>query len=584
MSSYRKVVTNTENNVNHTLLTEHIDCIKDVDYSKSIFDSLPPNAQKYFKEKSNLTLDQIVSKLTTLEKAKKYFTGLSLFTVIPLCYLKYANGNQLLPVLINGQHRLIKGPYWHWQTGVTDKVGKPIDISNDVIFGSIKLVYVKPGELKYALNTETSLPILLGPGIHFFDDNSIIVSETPIRLSSNGDNALIPVGTAFNFVFVKAGSQALVNCRTGELTTLNAGLHFIEAPDNFQRFVSIQQEHFKFGSCDKDTPVFLTADNVELHVHATLFYNVSDARKVYSTSIKDNTDLYETLHSQAMATLMTIIRSENFSNIGKKKMDVSLYSASKGIERQVNFKAEEKNSNIVEVEATIVKPGAPILSSLNSKDTLEDVTLGFQSIIHDAEPRFKTTLQESFGDRIGINIQGLRIEKIEFADKSMQKQVSELAMTYTKLSAQEATISAQRKVEVAQAEREAATQLIKAKMEADIQMISQDNANAIAIKKTQLDNDLMLQTSQAKATSMKIETETEALNKITLAKAEAEYILEVGKAEVEIISQKSELPQYALRIMAESQEKSLTGVQKVIYTDKQPFLMQSLTTLQDSVN
>jgi hypothetical protein len=475
----------------------------------------------------------------------------------------------------------LKGPCFHWQTGITDKVGSPVDISNDVIFGSIKLVYVKPGELKYALNTETSLPILLGPGIHFFDDNSIIVNETPIKLSSNGDNALIPVGTAFNFAFVKAGSQALVNSRSGELRILDAGLHFIEAPDNFSRFVSVQQEHFKFGSCDQGTPVFLTADNVELHVHATLFYNVSDARKVYSTSIKDANDLYETLHSQAMATLMTIIRSENFSNIGKKKMDASLASASKGIERQVNFKADEK---LIDVDAVPVQVAMPIPSAPPAKDTLEDVTIGFQSIIHDAEPRFKATLQENFGDRIGINIQSLRIEKIEFADKTMQKQVSELAMTYTKLSAQEATITAQRKVEVAQAEREAATRLIKAKMEADAKMIEQDNNNEITIRKTKLDNDLMLQTATAKANATKIETDTTALNKVTLAKAEAQSILEVGQAEVEIIKRKGELPEYPLRIMAESQEKVLSGVQKVIYTDKQPFLMQSLTTLQDPVN
>lgn len=575
--SYRYMPDNVQNSSN----TSREIVSSQVNYSKAIFDSLPQNAQKYFKEKSNMTLDQIVSKLSNIQETKKYLSSLSFITVLPFLYLKYANGNQLLPVLINGQHKLLKGPCFHWQTGLTDKVGNPVDISNDVIFGSIKLVYVKPGELKYALNTETSLPILLGPGMHFFDDNSIVVNETPIRLSSNGDNTLIQVGSAFNFVFVKAGSQALVNARSGELKILDAGLHFIEAPDVFSRFVSIQQEHFKFGSCDKSVPIFLTADNVELHVHATLFYNVADARKVYSTSIKDVNDLYETLHSQAMATLMTIIRSENFSNIGKKKMDTKLVLGTKGIEKQVNFKA---NENLMDLDYCPITTATVIPSAPPAKDTLEDVTIGFQSIIHDAEPRFKSTLQENFGDRIGINIQSLRIEKIEFADKMMQKQVSELAMTYTKLSAQEATITAQRKVEVAQAEREAATRLIKAKMEADSKMIEQDNNNEITIRKTRLENDLLLQTATAKANALKIETDAHALNKVTLAKSDALAILEVGQAEVEIIRQKSELPQYPLRLIAESQEKVLTGVQKVIYTDKQPFLMQSLTTLEEPVN
>jgi hypothetical protein len=299
--------------------------------------------------------------------------------------------------------------------------------------------------------------------------------------------------------------------------------------------VSIQQEHFKFGSCDQGTPVFLTADNVELHVHATLFYSISDVKKVYSTSIKDSNDLYETLHSQAMATLMTIIRSENFSNIGKRKMDVSLNTASKGMEKIVNPYAEEKNTDVnaypILTTASVV-PTAPLslASTMPSKDTLDDVTVGFQSIIHDAEPRFRETMQLNFGDRIGITIQSLRIEKIEFADKTIQKQVSEMAMTYTRLSAQEATISAQRKVEVAQAERESATQIIKAKMEADKKMITQDNENEMTIRKTRIENELLLQSANTKAEATKIETTAHASNKLTMASAAAKAALEIGNA------------------------------------------------------
>lgn len=118
-------------------------------------------------------------------------------------------------------------------------------------------------------------------------------------------------------------------------------------------------------------------------------------------------------------------------------------------------------------------------------------------------------------------------------------------------------------------------------MEADVKMIEQNNNNEITIKKTRLKNDLMLETANAKASATKVKVDTEVLNTVTLAKAQAESILEVGKAETEIIKQKSILPQYALRLMAESQEKSLAGIQKVIYTDKQPFLMQSLTTLAE---
>ena len=526
------------------------------EYSRAIYNSLPPNAQKYFKEKTSYKLDKIVSQLSTVEIAKKYACALCIF---PLFCMRYANSNQLLPVIINGKHKLLKGPIFHWQTGLTDRIGKPVDITNDVIFGSIKLVYVSPGCLKFALNSESSLPLLLGPGLHFFDDSSIIVQESPIRLNSNGKNQIINVNSsnAFSFVFVQTGSQGIVNCRNGGLKILEAGLHFVEAPDNFAQFVSIQQEHFKFGSCDVGTPVFLTADNVELHVDATLFYNTSDVKQVYTTMIKDSKDLYETLHSQAMSTLRTIIRTENFSNIGKKKMDKIIGASGIGI---LTAKDDE------------VVMAYPVGQS---KDTLENVTNGFQSIICDAGARFKNSMQLEFGDRIGITFQSLRIEKIEFADKVMQKQVSELAMMCTKLSTQEATITAQRKVEVAQAERESATQIIRAKMEADKNMIAQDNQNEMTIRKTKIQNDLMISCANTKAEATKIDTAAQASNIIMLASANAKSALEIGNSEVEIIKKKSELPNYALRIMTESQEQTLKGVQKVIYTNQMPFLMQN---------
>ncbi len=66
----------------------------------------------------------------------------------------------------------------------------------------------------------------------------------------------------------------MVCTRLGEI--LQPRLHFLEAPDAFRTFVSVQQEHFKFGSCESGCPVFLTADNVGLHVDATMFYCVAD--------------------------------------------------------------------------------------------------------------------------------------------------------------------------------------------------------------------------------------------------------------------------------------------------------------------
>lgn len=555
------------------------DFLSELDYSQEIFNSLPQNAQKYFKKQSGVTLDSLISKLTVGEHICRAIGSIPIF---PLFFMTYVNSNEIVPVLINGKHRLIKGPGYHWVSGISDKMGTPVPMSTDITFGSIKLIYVSPGTLKFAHNTETSKPILMGPGMHFFDDNTTVIRPNAINLSFKGENTQIDINDgAFTFVFIKTGFQGVVNKRGGELEILSAGLHFIESPDSFVQFASIQQEHFKFGSCDKGTPAFLTADNVELHVDATLFYNISDVKRAFTTSIKSEMDLFETLHSQAMATLMTIIRSENFSNIGKREMNRQL---------KTDMDVSQASSDVPMAEATFAPSAPPSQLEIKHPDTLSEVAVGFQSIIHDAEPRFRENMQSNFGDRMGFEFQSLRIEKIEFADKKIQKQVSELAMTYTKLSAQEATIAAQKKVEIAEVEREAAKLRIKTSTQAEMNILMQRAENEITSAKISMENDILLKTTAAKMESLELEANmlaknkitmanAEAKNRITAANAEAAYILEVDNAETDIIDKKNKLPNAPLRIMADSQVEALKGVSKVIYTSEHPFLLQNLNKL-----
>ena len=337
---------------------------------------------------------------------------------------------------------------------------------------------------------------------------------------------MVKVGNdgVFSFIFVNTGSQAIINSRNGELLILDSGLHFIEAPDTLRTFASIQQEHFKFGSCDPSAPVFLTADNVELHVDATIFYRISDVKKVFTTSIKDKTDLLETLHSQAMSTLMTIIRSETFSNIGKKSMTSTVDDSVRRENENFSSSSSSSSSFLESVVPPLAK--AEVLSDANvgGNATLAEVSNGFQSIIHDCEPQFKSTMQRNFGDRLGFEIQSLRVEKIEFADKSMQKQVSELAMTFTKLSAQEATIAAQKKVQLAEAERDAASQLIQTKAEASRRclwvllvlfmyfmsdgcfssIIKANAVNEASRNKVRVDNEILREVTEAKMAGIEV--------------------------------------------------------------------------------
>lgn len=542
--------------------------------------SLPENAKKYYTMSNVNNIRDVLTNMNEISGC--IFNPFPYIFIYPFFRLTFIDDNKMSKAIIGGKYYLIKGPGMRTVTGINDSLSDPNDLNEEVRHGPIKLIHVPPGCIQYALNTLKSTPLLLGPGTHYFNNPNIEVSNTSKEIDSKGENKVIYVNNnkTLTFVFVKPGFKGIVNERNGDLRIIEPGLHFIEAPDSFVRFVSIQQEHFKFGSCDKNKPVFLTADNVELIVNATLFYNVSDVKKLYTTSIKSEDDLFETLHSQAIATLITIIRSENFSSVGKKEMTQNM--ANKKVLKE-HMQSDYEEHDPIHVEATLLdmddvntQPSAPPADT-KSLQTLTDVSTGFQNIIHDTEPKFKEIMQTSFGDKIGFEIQSLRIEKIEFADQTMHKQVSELAMTFTKLAAQESTIVAQKKVQLAEADREASTKIIQIKAEAEQKRLSQDTAN-----------DILKSKARAEAEASNLKAETDAKNKLTLAKAEAQSIIEIGNAEVEITEKKNKLPNAQLRIVTEAQEKSLAGVNKVVYCDKMPSIVQfdndRLLTLNTSDN
>jgi len=496
------------------------------------------------------------------------------------------NSNQLICATVNGEHRIYQGPGYHFVVGVTDRIWKPQVIGEDVNFGPIKIIFVKPGRLKFVTYRNTGKPQLLGPGMHYFNDQNLEVGNE-IDMNFKGDNQVVKCDTAgaFQFVFVKAGSVAIVILRDGSLSVFQPGLHFLQSPDALKTFVSVQQEHFKFGTCDSQQN-FLTADNIELHINATIFYRLVDVVTLFTARIKDEKDLYETLHTQAMSTLLTIIRSETFQGIGKKQQVKNMNKEIRAKQLQSDeddaiyfYNDNDRSAAFKSIAPTIALPApslvtaTPIsgLSSTRDKpsDVLESITMGFQNIIHDAEPQFQRMMQNNFSAS-GVEIQSLRIEQIEFADKTMQKQVSEFAMTNTKLQSQQQTISAQRAIQIAEAERDASTLLIKTKAETDTKLMT---ARADADKKMILaDTDNQIKTKTAKA---------DAENILILADAEAKSKIKIGEAEIQIMEKQNAMPNAQLRIFTDAQKEVFSGVSKVIYTDQQSLLLKPFLNLPD---
>lgn len=516
-------------------------------------------SQEVLRVFKKLGLEQILNNISPCEAVVKYA---HCALVYPLFRVRYVNSNEIVRVLHHGIHKLYKGPGYFTAEGLMDHVLPPLPIGNDIHFGPVKLIYVRPGTLKYGVNMNKALPMLLEPGMHYFDDSNIEIYPQEIFLNAR-DNSLIPVGdgTSFNFIFVKTGSNGVVNSSDGTLRILEAGVHFVESPDTFKTFVSVQQEHIKINDA---THKFLTADNIELAIVATLFYKISDVRKVFTQSIRDNSDLTETLLSQAKSMLTTLIRSEHFSNIGKPKM---VNDSKESIE---NTFYDKDSVGTLKVEATA--PPAAVQG--------QNISAGFQSIVKDIEPQFLARMQEYAG-QFGFEIQSLRIESVQFGDKGMQEKISSLSLKYAELSAQEATLNIERKVDLAQAEREKQQLMIRAQGEADRKLLTFQNESAILKSKQQLENDLMLNKAKANGSAAVLEAEAESKSKLLKAEAEAEYIRKIGQAEYEVNQRSASLPFANIRIITDAQKAALAGVEKIIYTSDQNLLMKPYMNLMD---
>jgi regulator of protease activity HflC (stomatin/prohibitin superfamily) len=337
----------------------------------------------------------------------------------------------------------------------------------------------------------------------------------------------------------------------------------LEAPDTFRTFVSTQQEHFQFGSSSSHAS-FLTADNVALDIEATLFFRVGNVELLFTTSISSVADMMETLRLQAMSTLLSIVRSEYFSNIGK--------------ERSLTGHGDQMSG-----------PQATVVSSFNDPNAAQsvasNVSMGFQSIIHDAEPMFLKNM-ERFSNRYGFEIESLRIEKIEFSDKVLQKSISEFAVTFTKLAAQEATIAAERKVELAEAERDAARREIESQAENNRNIkaaMSEADAAKIAANSSA---QLLRVTAEAEAEALKIKGKADADVIIWKAEAEATALRALGDAEAANLEKKGAHPNAALSILVDGQVRAFAGIEKLVYcnTDTQMLLQQTTSALAQAMN
>lgn len=172
---------------------------------------LPENCKQYFVPSTSESLSEIIAQLSVSERL---VINASACTIYPLLFRStYLNSTERIVVLIGGKHKILQGPGLHWVSmNLYDRIYKTkYTTGQDIIQGPIKLLFVQPGTLKYVWDIQTSRPMLLSPGMHYFDDINIQCHpqgpQEIVLNSDTGENKIIQFGQngIFKFVFVKTG-------------------------------------------------------------------------------------------------------------------------------------------------------------------------------------------------------------------------------------------------------------------------------------------------------------------------------------------------------------------------------------------
>ncbi|MFK7827494.1 MAG: SPFH domain-containing protein [Oligoflexales bacterium] len=445
-----------------------------------LIDSMPASSKKFIKTPDEGDLLDRVHHFDTLEKTLRW----AYLTVTPwnFCRHAYVQEDEVALVRYNDKYNL-KGRGFQFILSPWSSIEEKKKIHDSIItHGPITSVRIKDGELGYALNTLTGDPILLAPGFHYMEDPNIIFKGlVDLKKSVNNlDNyTLLRIGT---------GRVGVVYKDDG-LEILSTGLHLIRQPDYLRCIASTQQEIVKL-----DEGHYTSGDNVGLKINADVFYILNDPETAFEKGFESIDDITKTLKDQAIATLVNIVRREQFANIGQS-----------GSRRAKQKEVTEEGK--------------------------EDLKIDFAKFFKNTHDQFVDELQETFGDTYGIQIENIRILSIDFADQKLAESIMNNAILYAQTKSQLENIESQQEINTKRAEYEKAVKIIESEGESQA-----------AINR-----------AQGKGESMKIEAQMKAEQIRILAEANAEKVRLAADAEKYSIERKAEAKQDYARKLGETE-------------------------------
>ncbi|CAL6004351.1 Conserved_hypothetical protein [Hexamita inflata] len=427
--------------------------------------------------------------------------------------------DQIRPLTVNNKPYLLKEGSYIFNTQLIT-VFDPAKVTDSLIkHSTITRFRINNGEIGLAW-CDNKPVMIQEPGVYEIDSPNFIFVKTVLTTEK-----YIQLGSAKRIVVYDG--EVGVSYNDGKLDVLQPNTYLFDTTSRiFTNFLSTQQMTQSLSD-DKSTNSTIqcdTKDFVEVGIHASVFYRITDAARAI-TVVGNEDKIKELIRETSIATLQGIIRSSSLSDVAQSKTV------------HIQGEIQSASSNSAQCPAFFDK-------------------------VHDD---FMARLHESFIQRYGIEIANIRIENFKIINVELAKNIQSQALNTAKTQNELANLEGQQKVQTASQQRDADVMRIRASAEADK-----------LTTETKAKNNAVLTDAQARADSLKIIAKAETEAQLIRADAEAKSRIMIAESEAKAI----ELKAAAELKRAQALQSTQIGQQLALLQEQMPTIGDALKSVQ----
>jgi regulator of protease activity HflC (stomatin/prohibitin superfamily) len=293
--------------------------------------------------------------------------------------------------------------------------------------GSIHIISVRLGEVGLAVDAATGEPIILTCGQHYIDSITFEFkgfSRLETRITEIGELKMIRV---------EIGEIGYGYRSNGELMLLKPGMHLVKPPDRFEDILSLLVEIVNIPRT-----MYESKDYVQIAVSAGIYFQIRDPVKALTVV---GPHVKRQIRELGAAALQQIIRSSTLIDIAGSE--------------KVSYKQDDTQP---------VRKGEP----------------DFYTKMHD---EFMSRLHDHILEEWGAEINNIRIENLQIADRALAGMIAQQAVEVSKQEAEHMMLEKQTQIIETRANNHAKEIEIQTRAQAEkIKALAQAEADAVIIK------------------------------------------------------------------------------------------------------